>query len=101
MKSAGACVGVGRYDEPRLLYTSPLFGATSNPTHERRTVHLGMDFFVEPGAAVRAPLDGVVRVMADNSAPLDYGAVVILRHQTAIGEAFLPPYAHPSNDPLS
>ena len=100
MKSADACVGVGRYDEPRLLYTSPLFGATSNPTHERRTVHLGMDFFVEPGAAVRAPLDGVVRVMADNSAPLDYGAVVILRHETDIGEEFFTLYGHLSKEAL-
>src|SRR5258707_9964241 len=94
MKSAGACVGVGRYDEPRLLYTSPLFGATSNPTHERRTVHLGMDFFVEPGAAVRAPLDGVVHVVANDSAPLDYGAVVILRYETDIGEEFFMLYGH-------
>src|SRR5258708_3904269 len=101
MKSAGACVGVGRYDEPRLLYTSPLFGATSNPTHERRTVHLGMDFFVEPGAAVRAPLDGVVRVMADNSAPLDYGAVVFLRHETDIGEGFFTLYRPLSKQALS
>src|SRR6266852_5258743 len=54
MKRAGAAFGVGRYDEPRMVYTSPLFGASSNPTDERRTVHLGIDLFVEPGTRLRA-----------------------------------------------
>ncbi len=54
---AGAAFAVGRYDEPRLVYMSPLFGASNNPTDERRTVHLGMDLFVEPGTRLRAPLD--------------------------------------------
>jgi 4-aminobutyrate aminotransferase-like enzyme/Ser/Thr protein kinase RdoA (MazF antagonist) len=101
MKRAGASVGVGRYDEPRLLYTSPLFGASGNPTDERRTVHLGMDFFVEPGAPLRAPLDGVVHIVANNSAPLDYGPVVILRHETGGGEEFFTLYGHLSKDSLS
>ena len=100
MKRAGACVGVGRYNEPRLLYPSPLFGASSNPTDERRTVHLGVDFFVEPGAAVRAPLDGVVHLVANNSAPLDYGPVVILRHETDSGDEFFTLYGHLSKEVL-
>jgi len=49
-------------------------------TDERRTVHLEW-IFLEPGAAVNAPLEGVVHVVANNSAPLDYGPVVILRHE--------------------
>ena len=100
MKRAGASVGVGRYDEPRLLYTSPLFGASGNSTDERRTVHLGMDLFVEPGAALRSPLDGVIHVVANNSAPLDYGPVVILRHETSGGEEFFTLYGHLSKDSL-
>jgi len=100
MKSAGACVGVGRYDEPRLLYTSPLFGASGNPTDERRTVHLGMDFFVEPGAPIGAPLDGVVHAVANNSAPLDYGPVVILGHETNRSEEFFTLYGHLSKEAL-
>src|SRR6266851_7159636 len=99
MKRAGAAVGVGRYDEPRLVYTSPLFGASGNPTDERRTVHLGMDLFVEPGAPLSAPLDGVVHIVANNSAPLDYGPVVILRHETG-GEEFFTLYGHLSKDSL-
>jgi Ser/Thr protein kinase RdoA (MazF antagonist) len=80
LKRAGASVGVGRYDEPRAIYTSSLFGASRNPTDERRTIHLGIDLFVQAGSAVRAPLDGVVHATANNSAALDYGPVVILRH---------------------
>jgi 4-aminobutyrate aminotransferase-like enzyme/Ser/Thr protein kinase RdoA (MazF antagonist) len=80
MKRAGASVGIGRYDEPRPIYTSALFGSSENPTDERRTIHLGIDLLIAPGTAVRAPLDGVVHSMANNSAPLDYGPVVILRH---------------------
>src|SRR6266481_3507667 len=91
---AGAAFGVGRYNEPRLVYTSPLFGASNNPTDERRTVHLGMDLFVEPGARLRAPLEGVVHLTANNFAPLDYGPVVILRHATGDGEEFFTLYGH-------
>src|SRR5713226_888307 len=100
MKSAGASVGVGRYDEPRLLYTSPRFGASGNPTDERRTVHLGIDLFVEPGSSLSAPLDGVVHIVANNSAPLDYGPVVILRHETGDGEEFFTLYGHLAKDSL-
>ncbi len=100
MKRSGALVGIGRYDEARLLYTSPLFGTSGNPTDERRTVHLGLDLFVEPGAAVRSPLDGVVHAAANNSAPLDYGPVVILRHETGGGEEFFTLYGHVSKDSL-
>ncbi len=81
MKRAGASVGIGRYDEARAIYSSALFGASANPTDERRTIHLGIDLQVQPGSAVRAPLDGVVHALANNEAPLDYGPVVILRHR--------------------
>src|SRR6266852_3236164 len=100
LKRARASVGVGRYDEPRSLYSSPLFGASGNPTDERRTVHLGLDLSVEPGAAVRAPLDAVVQIVANNSAPQDYGPVVILRHETGGGEQFFTLYGHLSKEAL-
>jgi murein DD-endopeptidase MepM/ murein hydrolase activator NlpD len=100
MKRANTSVGVGRYDEPRLLYTSSLFGASGNPTDERRTVHLGVDLFVEPGAALRTPMDGVVHIVANNSAPLDYGPVVILRHETSGDVEFFTLYGHLSKDSL-
>ncbi|MDP9146369.1 MAG: aminotransferase class III-fold pyridoxal phosphate-dependent enzyme [Acidobacteriota bacterium] len=100
MKSAESSVGIGRYDEARLLYTSPLFGADDNSLEERRTIHLGMDFFVEPGTPIQAPLDGVVHILANNIAPLDYGPLVILKHD-ADGEPFFTLYGHLSLDTLN
>jgi 4-aminobutyrate aminotransferase-like enzyme len=100
MRHSGADFGVGRYDEPRLLYTSPLFGASGDPRDERRTIHLGIDLFVEPGTPLRAPLDGVVHVVADNSALLDYGPLVVLRHETSDGEKFFTLYGHLTKDTL-
>jgi len=94
MKTANAHVAIGRYNEARLLYTSPLFGASENPTDERRTIHLGMDLFAAPRTTIRAPLDGVVHAVAINTAPLDYGPLVILRHTTGDGLEFFTLYGH-------
>jgi 4-aminobutyrate aminotransferase-like enzyme/Ser/Thr protein kinase RdoA (MazF antagonist) len=94
VRSAHASVGIGRYNEPRLLYTSPLFGASPNPTGERRTIHLGIDLFAAPGTPIHAPLDGVVHAVAINTAPLDYGPLLILRHATGDGLEFFTLYGH-------
>jgi 4-aminobutyrate aminotransferase-like enzyme/Ser/Thr protein kinase RdoA (MazF antagonist) len=93
-------VGVGRYNEPRLLYTSALFGATANPTDERRTIHLGVDLFVAAGSSVYSPLNGVVYAFANNPEPLDYGPVVILRHGPGGGEEFFTLYGHLTRESL-
>src|SRR6266849_3045033 len=105
MKRTGASVGIGRYDEARPIYTSALFGASGNPTEERRTIHLGIDLQVAPGSSVRAPLDGVVHSMANNAAPLDYGPVVILRHSLpnyrGEGQKFFTLYGHLTTQTLA
>jgi 4-aminobutyrate aminotransferase-like enzyme/Ser/Thr protein kinase RdoA (MazF antagonist) len=101
MKRDGVRVGVGRYDEPRPFYTSSLFSAGGNPTDERRTIHLGLDLFVEPGTRLYAPLEGVVHTVANNTVPLDYGPVVILRHAIGDNQEFFSLYGHLSKDTLS
>lgn len=83
VESDHASVGIGRYDEARLLYRSRLFGGGVTPMDERRTVHLGFDVFVEPGTPIRAALDGTVHLLAENTGELDYGPLVILRHEIA------------------
>jgi 4-aminobutyrate aminotransferase-like enzyme/Ser/Thr protein kinase RdoA (MazF antagonist) len=98
MRDAGANAAIGRYREPRLLYTSPAFGALDD--RSRRTVHLGVDVFAPPGTAVHAWLDGVIHLAHDNAAPLDYGPVVVLRHQSAAGDAFYTLYGHLSRRSL-
>jgi 4-aminobutyrate aminotransferase-like enzyme/Ser/Thr protein kinase RdoA (MazF antagonist) len=108
MRRSGSAVGIGRYNEARSIYTSPLFAANEqsidgSPTEERRTLHLGMDFFVDPGTPVCAPLDGVVHSLANNRAHLDYGPVVVLEHlpeSDSEGPAFFTLYGHLSGDSL-
>ena len=98
MKEAGVSVGIGRHDEARLLYSSPLFASRGNPTDERRTIHLGLDLFAAPGTPIRAPLDGVVHKVAINTALLDYGPLVVLRHETGDGAEFFTLYGHLSRE---
>jgi 4-aminobutyrate aminotransferase-like enzyme/Ser/Thr protein kinase RdoA (MazF antagonist) len=94
IREAGAQAAVGGYDEPRMLYAAPAFGADAHPTAERRTVHLGLDVWLPAGAPVYAPLAGTVRVLADNAARLDYGPLVILEHTTGDGDTFFTLYGH-------
>jgi 4-aminobutyrate aminotransferase-like enzyme/Ser/Thr protein kinase RdoA (MazF antagonist) len=100
MAVADVAIGIGRYDEARLLYTSTLFGGAAAPTEERRTIHLGLDLFVEAGTAVCAPLDGVVHLLAENKAALDYGPLVILRHVADDGEELSTLYGHLTRETL-
>ena len=83
-------VGVGRYDEDRVLYRhSPLFDGTA----ERRSVHLGIDLFVVEGTEVFTPLDAIVHSAADNAGLGNYGPTVILRHELG-GSVFHTLYGH-------
>ena len=89
-------VGIGRYDEDRVLYRhSPLFDGTA----ERRSVHLGIDLFVVEGTAVQAPLPSVVHSLAENTGLGDYGPTVILGH-TIGGLQFFSLYGHLSRATL-
>jgi len=101
MKKEGATVGVGRYGEARLLYASDIFGNAANPTDERRTIHLGVDLFAPPATPVRAPLAGVVHLLANNRGHQDYGPLVVLRHETGDGPAFFTLYGHLSEDTMT
>ena len=101
MHNSGVSIGVGRYNDPRLLYTAPLFGAGANTLEERRTIHLGIDVFAEPGTSIHAPLDGVVYSLANNTAALDYGPLVILQHKIEDLETFFTLYGHLAADTLT
>jgi murein DD-endopeptidase MepM/ murein hydrolase activator NlpD len=96
MEDRQASVGIGRYNEQRVIYRhSPLF----NGEGEGRNVHLGIDLFVAPGELVLAPLDGVVHSFADNAGFGNYGPTVILEHQLA-GVTFFTLYGHLSSASL-
>ncbi len=93
-RESSARVAFGRYDEPRLAYTSEGFRSPGFERDEWRTVHLGIDVFVPDGTPVQAPLPGRVLSVQENTAPRDYGPTVILEHRTSEGEPFWTLYGH-------
>ena len=58
MEDAGSPVGIGRYNEARLIYTAEAFKVETDTAPEYRTVHLGLDLFARPGEPVHAFMDG-------------------------------------------
>ncbi|MGQ0567139.1 MAG: peptidoglycan DD-metalloendopeptidase family protein [Gemmobacter sp.] len=89
--ATGATYGLGLYAEDRSVYETPQFADAASP--ERRTMHLGIDVCAPAGTPVRAPLPGVVEVVAYNADPLDYGHTLILRHEAG-GLRFWTLYGH-------
>jgi 4-aminobutyrate aminotransferase-like enzyme/Ser/Thr protein kinase RdoA (MazF antagonist) len=80
MREANVSVGAGGYDEARLIYASDAY-ATGAVTDERRTVHIGLDLTLPAGSPLHAPLDGVVHGFEDAATRLDYGPVIVLKHE--------------------
>ena len=78
MADAGAAVGVGGYNEARLVYGPEAFAIPGSD--ERRTIHIGVDLTMAPGSLLYAPLDGVVHGFEDGGRG-DYGPVMVLRHE--------------------
>jgi 4-aminobutyrate aminotransferase-like enzyme/Ser/Thr protein kinase RdoA (MazF antagonist) len=101
MQSADAGVGVGRYNEARLVYTAGQFEVQTDEMPESRTVHLGLDLYMPAGSRIYAPLDGKVHSFNNNRAPLDYGPTIIIEHQTGAGDSFYTLYGHLSPDSLN
>ncbi len=100
MDAANVRVGIGRYNEARLIYTTDLFKTPGNDGPEWRTVHLGLDVFMQAGSPVFAPLDGVVHSFRNNTALLDYGPTIILQHTIGEQLTFYTLYGHLSEDSL-
>ena len=102
MRDAGAVAGIGRYNEARALYTSDIFKIVGNDGLEWRTIHLGLDIFMEAGTQVLAPLDGTVRSARLNAGELDYGPTIILEHRVEGDEiVFYTLYGHLSEDSIA
>lgn len=93
LADAGTDVALGRYSEPRPIYTDEAFGSPA-PNGNRRTVHLGIDVFAPAGTPVATPLDATVHDVDVCEGHLDYGGVVVLRHELPDGTAFGTLYGH-------
>jgi 4-aminobutyrate aminotransferase-like enzyme len=100
MESAGAAMGIGRYGEARLLYQTEIFEVETDEMPERRTIHLGVDLFMESGAKVYAPLEGKIHSFNNNTLHLDYGPTIILAHEIDGIGRFFTLYGHLSLDSL-
>ena len=101
MRAVGAAIGIGRYDEARRWYDSDAFAIQGEDGLERRTVHVGIDLFAEPGTPIHAPCDATVHSFRDNDARLDYGPTIVLRHEAGgLGEWYTL-YGHLSRDSLT
>jgi 4-aminobutyrate aminotransferase-like enzyme/Ser/Thr protein kinase RdoA (MazF antagonist) len=92
MRRSGAVIGVNGYDEARVFYTSPAFMG-ERPLDETRTIHVAIDLTLPAGAPVYAPLDGVVHGFENATDRLDYGPVIVLKHD-ADGVPFYTLYGH-------
>ncbi len=97
----GGGTWLGCYGEPRLLYTDRAFLKGAHGNSDRRTVHLGVDVFMPARTPVHAPLDGVVQAVEYRDRHLDYGGMVVLRHETPAGDQFLTLYGHLSRATLA
>ena len=101
MEAEKAKVGIGRYNEARLLYAGEQFKSEDGDSNEQRTIHLGIDLFMEAGEPILAPLPGTIHSFANNKMPLDYGPTLILQHQIGqTSESFFTLYGHLSLDSL-
>ncbi len=97
MAQSGAQVAIGHYCENRNVYQGEAFDIKSDNS---RTVHLGVDLFAPAGTPVHAGHDGKVEYFNDNNVYLDYGPVIILRHETESGTPFWTLYGHLSRPSL-
>lgn len=97
LRRQGKPVGVGLYDEDRVVYRGR---ALFDEERESRSVHLGIDIFVEPGTPVSTPLEAEVHSFANNKTHGDYGPTIILTHRIE-DISFFTLYGHLSVDSLA
>jgi len=71
----------GGYMEPRILYNSNNYSRLGNNGIENRTIHLGIDFWLEKNTPIHAFMDGHVIVKTNNNSEKGYGGLVILEHK--------------------
>ena len=98
INSAKAEIGIGRYNEPRLIYSGGQYASAGNET---RTVHIAIDLLVKAGFPVYAVYDGTIHSFQDNDKPLDNGPTIIIEHKTTPdGPSFFVLYGHLSRASL-
>jgi 4-aminobutyrate aminotransferase-like enzyme/Ser/Thr protein kinase RdoA (MazF antagonist) len=101
MDQESAEIGLGRYNEPRLIYSGKKYVFPSDSVPESRTVHLGIDLFLKPGRTVYATFDGHIHSFKNKANPYDNGPTIVLEHEAGnIGHKFYTMYSHLSESSL-
>lgn len=85
-----ATIGVGGYMENRSIYSR---SSHFEKNTENRSLHLGIDVWVNAGTTVFAPLKSIVHSFQDNANFGDYGPTIILEHDLE-GVTFYTLYGH-------
>lgn len=97
IKESGKDYGYGGYMEDREIYRrSPLFAISPD---EARSIHLGVDVWVEAGKSIHCPMDARVHSFQDNDNYGDYGPTIILEHELS-GNKFYTLYGHLTRESL-
>ncbi len=91
IERAGVEFAIGLYREDRTIYRAPQFDLGDG---RRRSLHMALDVWLAAGTPVFAALDGVAAVVSNNPAPLDFGGLVLLEHETDEGVPFWTLYGH-------
>jgi 4-aminobutyrate aminotransferase-like enzyme/Ser/Thr protein kinase RdoA (MazF antagonist) len=86
LKSAGVLIGIGRYNEPRLIYQGDQYLSYAD---EKRTIHLATDIFVEHETPVLSVYEGRIHSFYDNTKSLDNGPTIVIEYFTS---ADTPPF---------
>jgi len=79
LKDHHASVGIGGYNEDRVIYRHSSLFAT--PEGEARTVHLGIDIFLPVATTVLAPIEGNIHSYQNNRGMGDNGPTIVLQHR--------------------
>ncbi|MFW9954457.1 MAG: aminotransferase class III-fold pyridoxal phosphate-dependent enzyme [Candidatus Thorarchaeota archaeon] len=95
-----AKVGIGRYNEARMIYAGPQY-STPGISDESRTVHIAVDLFSREGTKIYAPLEGIVHSFKNNDLPYDNGPTIVLEHGIPNGLKFYTLYGHLSKESIA
>jgi 4-aminobutyrate aminotransferase-like enzyme/Ser/Thr protein kinase RdoA (MazF antagonist) len=99
-KSHANTIPANGFLEVRPFYSTDAYKKEGNCGPEYRTVHLGVDYWLESGTPVHSILEGTVYSIFNNDHPKDYGPTIILLHDVN-GIQFYSLYGHLSISTLS
>src|SRR5579859_2560887 len=83
MQAMQSPVGMGRYNEARIIHTHVEQHVETNDGPAWPTIHLGLDLFLAAGSPVYAPLAGAVHSFSQNNDGTSGSATLVLEHAIA------------------